>query len=115
ATMPSAARTTKAPAEGPVHHTAAKPIDGVEARIISVDQAAKHISVQLKTGRKQDLAITDETQFIGPRGGVSNQGIKDDRVVPGADVTLVFAPGGRALREVHLPYRNDIERNEKGK
>jgi hypothetical protein len=115
ATMPSAARTTKSPAQGPVHHTAAKPVDGVEARIITVDQAARHITVQLKTGRKQDLTITDDTQFIGPRGGISDRGIKDDRVTPGADVTLVFMQGGRALKEVHLPYRNEIERNEKGK
>jgi hypothetical protein len=115
ATMPGAARTTRAPAQAPVHHTAAKPVDGVEARIISVDQAAKHITVQLKTGRKQDLTVTDETEFIGPRGGVSDRGIKDDRVTPGADVTLVFMQSGRVLKEVHLPYRNEIERNEKDK
>jgi hypothetical protein len=113
ATMPGAARTTKA--QAPVHHTVAKPVDGVEARIIAVDQAAKHITVQLKTGRKQDLTVTEDTEFIGPRGGVSDRGIKDDRVTPGADVTLVFMQGGRALKEVHLPYRNEIERNEKNK
>jgi hypothetical protein len=115
ATMPGAARTTKAPAQAPVHHTVAKPADGVEARILTVDQAGNHITVQLKTGKKQDLTVTDETEFIGPRGGVSDRGIKDDRVTPGADVTLVFVRGGRVLKEVHLPYRNEIERNEKNK
>jgi len=115
ATMPGAARTTKAPTPGPVHHTVAKPVDGVEARIIAVDQAARHITVQLKTGGKQDLTIAEDTEFIGPRGGVSDRGIKDDRVTPGADVTLVFVQGGRVLKEVHLPYRNEIEHNEKNK
>jgi hypothetical protein len=115
ATMPGAARTTKAPAQPAVHHTAAKPVDGVEARIIAVDQAAKHITVQLKAGGKQDLTVTDQTEFIGPRGGVSDRGIKDDRVTAGADVTLVFMQGGHVLKEIHLPYRNDIERNEKNK
>src|SRR5262249_26752666 len=113
ATMPGAARTTKA--QGPVHHTAAKPVDGVEARILSADRAARHTTVQVKTGKRQDLAITEDTEFIGPRGGLSDKGIKDDRVTAGADVTLVFMQCGRVLKEVHLPYRNDIERNEKNK
>jgi hypothetical protein len=115
ATMPSAARTTKAAGQAPVHHTAAKPVDGVEARITAVDQARRHLTVELKSGGKKDLTVMEETEFIGPRGGVSDKGIKDDRVVPGADVTLVFVQSGRVLKEVHLPYRNDIERNEKSK
>lgn len=99
----------------PAHHGAAKPVDGVEGRILAVDVDSRHITVQLKTGRKQELTVTDDTQFIGPRGGVSDRGIKDDRVMSGAEVTLVFTPGGRALKEVHLPFRNDIERGDKNK
>lgn len=144
--MPSAARTTKAPptdrtrkdakptdsdenmkksgsANGkpdakasPTHHTVAKPVDGVEGRIVAVDVDNRRFTVQLKSsGRKQEVTVAEDTQFIGPRGGVSDRGIKDDRLMPGAEVTLVFAPGGRALKEVHLPYRDDIEGREKDK
>jgi hypothetical protein len=43
--------------------------------------------------------------FTGPRGGVSDQGIKDDRLTKGAELTLVIAGNNRAIHEVRLPER----------
>ena len=49
--------------------------------------------------------ISDDTKFIGPRGGVSDAGIKDDRLKEGAEIKLVISGNNRTVREVHLPER----------
>jgi hypothetical protein len=49
--------------------------------------------------------VNKDTKFIGPKGGVSDKGIEDDRLVPGAEVTLKVAGNNRTLHEVHLPER----------
>jgi len=35
-------------------------------------------------GSKKVYRITDKTKFVGPRGGLSDDGIKDDRLTIGA-------------------------------
>jgi hypothetical protein len=42
------------------------------------------------------------------RRGVSSKAIEDDRVAQGAPVSIVVS--GKVLREVTLPYRNQIEK-----
>jgi len=53
------------------------------------------------------------TEFIGPKGGVSDKGIDDDRLVKGAELKLVVAGNNRTLREVHLPERSKDKAKEK--
>ena len=47
--------------------------------------------------------INDKTKFIGPKGGISDAGLKDDRLVPGVELKLVIAGNNRTCREVHIP------------
>ncbi len=54
--------------------------------------------------------MNDETKFIGPKGGVSDKALKDDRLVKGVELRLLVAGNNRTLREVHIP-----ERKSKGK
>ena len=51
------------------------------------------------------MDVDNATKFIGPRGGVSEQGIKDDRLIKGAELTLVIAGNNRTIHEVRLPER----------
>jgi hypothetical protein len=76
----------------------------VKARLLKVDIKNKTLIVQTEEGRK-DYTVNDDTKYIGPKGGVSDAGIKDDRLVPGAAITLVIAENNRTVREVHLPVR----------
>ena len=46
-----------------------------------------------------------DTKFIGPKGGVSDKGIKDERLVAGVELKLVVAGNNRTLREVHIPEK----------
>jgi len=52
------------------------------------------------------------TEFIGPKGGVSDKGIEDERRVKGAELRLVVAGKNRTLREVHLPERSKDKAKE---
>jgi hypothetical protein len=76
-----------------------------------VDSAKNTVRVRTPDGKQTDLTIDDQTQFIGPRGGVSKEGIKDDRLRVGAQLKITM--DGKTVKEIHLPYRNARERLEK--
>jgi hypothetical protein len=85
--------------------TKAKDSKGIKAKISKVDIDKMTISVETEDGKKHDFKVDDDVKFIGPNGGLSKQGIKDDRVKAGAQVTLVTDASGKTLKEVHLPRR----------
>jgi hypothetical protein len=76
----------------------------ITGKIVKVDVKNKTLIVQTQDGRKA-YEVNDETKFIGPRGGVSDAGMKDDRLVVGTEVKLVIAGNNRTVREVHLPEK----------
>jgi hypothetical protein len=76
----------------------------VTCKVIKVDVKKNTLTVTTADGRKV-YTVSDDTKFIGPKGGVSEEGIKDDRLVPGAQIKLVIAGNNRTVREVHLPER----------
>jgi hypothetical protein len=77
----------------------------IKASLIKVDVKKKILLVKTEDGKKEFTA-NSATKFIGPRGGVSDAGIKDDRLKPGAVLTLVVAGNNKTLREVRLPERS---------
>jgi hypothetical protein len=76
----------------------------VACKVIKVDVKKKTLTVLTDDGRKV-YTVNEETKFIGPKGGVSDEGIKDDRLVPGAAIKMVIAGNNKTVREVHLPER----------
>lgn len=76
----------------------------VKGKIVKVDAKNQTITVKTDDGQK-DYEVNAETKFIGPRGGVSESGMKDERLKRGTDVTLVIAGNNRTVREVHLPEK----------
>lgn len=77
----------------------------VKATVVKVDADKKTLTVKMADGKTQTLTIGDDTKFLGPRGGVSTDKLKDDRLTPGAEVGLVMGTGGKTVKEVHLPVR----------
>jgi hypothetical protein len=78
----------------------------VNAKIVKVDVKKKTLVVSTEDGKKE-YAVNNDTKFLGPKGGVSDKGINDDRLTPGAEVRLVIAGNNRTVREVHLPERKE--------
>jgi hypothetical protein len=81
----------------------------VKGKIVKVDVKKNVITVKTDDGRK-DYDVNKDTKFIGPRGGISEKGIEDDRLEPGAEVTLKVAGNNRTLHEVHLPERKSKDK-----
>jgi hypothetical protein len=76
----------------------------VKGKVVKVDVKKKMVTVQTDDGKKV-YTINDDTKFIGPRGGESDAGIKDDRLAVGAEIKLVIAGNNKTVREIHLPER----------
>jgi hypothetical protein len=76
----------------------------VKGKLVKVDVKKNVITVKTDDGEKS-YDVNDETKFLGPKGGVSDKGIKDDRLTAGVELTLLVAGNNRTLREVHLPER----------
>jgi hypothetical protein len=74
------------------------------ATLIKVDVKKKLLLVKVED-EKKEYVIDSKTKFLGPKGGLSDDGIKDDRLKPGAALELVIAGNNRTVREVHLPKR----------
>src|SRR5438093_9013068 len=81
----------------------------IKGKIVKVDVKKNTITVITDDGKKE-YDVNKETKFIGPRGGVSEKGIEDDRLERGAEVTLKVAGNNRTLHEVHLPVRKAKEK-----
>jgi hypothetical protein len=76
----------------------------VKGKIVKVDVKKNVITVDTEDGKKE-YDVNKDTKFIGPKGGVSEKGIEDNRLEKGAEVRLIVAGNNRTLREVHLPMR----------
>jgi hypothetical protein len=83
----------------------------VKGKVVKVDTKKNSITVNTLDGKKT-YTISDDTKFLGPRGGVSDDGIKDDRLKVGAEITLVIAGNNRTVREVRLPMREKEEKKK---
>ena len=72
--------------------------------ITKIDVKKKILVVNTVDGKKE-YSVNDDTKFIGPKGGKSDKGLEDDRLVKGAELTLLIAGNNKTVREVHLPER----------
>ncbi|HEV3237437.1 MAG TPA: hypothetical protein VGZ25_10640 [Gemmataceae bacterium] len=81
----------------------------VTGKLVSVDAKKMVLTVTTENGKK-DYDVNDDTKFIGPKGGKSDKGIKDDRLVKGAELKLIVAGNNKTLREVHLPERKEKDK-----
>ena len=77
---------------------------GTKAKIVKVDAEKKTLLVTMEDGKQMEIQASDDTKFIGPRGGVSQDRLKDDRLAVGYEVRLVMGTG-KAVKEVHMSYR----------
>jgi hypothetical protein len=78
----------------------------VTCTLIKVDADKNIMTVKTEDGTKHDYEVNDNTKFIGPRGGLSDRAIKDDRLIKGVKLTLVIAGNNRTVREVRIPEKN---------
>jgi hypothetical protein len=71
---------------------------------VRLGRSVQTLTIKTDDGNK-DYTVNTETKFIGPKGGESKEGIKDERLVAGAELKLVIAANNKTVREVHLPEK----------
>jgi len=76
----------------------------VKGKLVKVDVEKKILTINTDDGKKE-YTVNADTKFIGPKGGESKDGIKDERLVAGAELKLVIAGNNKTVREVHLPEK----------
>lgn len=75
----------------------------VKGKLVKADAKKNVLTITTEDGKEHNYDVADDTKFIGPKGGVSDKGIKDDRLTKGVELKLIVAGNNRTLREVHIP------------
>ena len=75
----------------------------VMGKVVKVDADKHTITITTDDGKTKKLMVAKDAKFVGPRGGVSDMGIKDDRLVAGNQITAVLSADGKSVTEVRLP------------
>jgi FlaG/FlaF family flagellin (archaellin) len=76
----------------------------VTGTLVKVDLKDNTVTVKTADGEKT-YDVNAETKFLGPKGGVADAGLKDERLVKGVMLKLVVAGNNKTAREVHIPER----------
>ena len=85
----------------------------VKGEIAKIDKDKMTFKLKTEDGKTVEYKIEDATKFLGPKGGESKEGVKDDRFIVGAPVTLVLSKDGKKVQEIHLPNRSDLPAKDK--
>jgi hypothetical protein len=76
----------------------------VTGTLVKVDAKNNTLTVKTADGDKT-YDVNAETKFVGPKGGVADAGLKDERLVKGVMLKLVIAGNNKTAREIHIPER----------
>jgi hypothetical protein len=80
----------------------------VTAKVVKVDADKMVVSVTTEDGKKMELKVGDDTQIVGPRGGVSKERLMDDRLKAGAEIKVTM--DGKKVTQIQLPIRKPGEK-----
>jgi hypothetical protein len=84
----------------------------VKCKLVKVDEKNMILVVVTDEGKQINLDVNDDTKFLGPKGGVSDKRMKDDRLTKDAELVLIVAGNNRTIREVHLPERSSKDKDK---
>jgi hypothetical protein len=73
-----------------------KTFNGIHGKIKAVDLDAGTLTITPDEGKARAFKISDDTQIIGPDCGVVPERLRDKRVHPGREVTVIPAGDGPA-------------------
>jgi hypothetical protein len=83
-------------------------LKSVAGEVTAIDFQKGAFSLGAADGKARTFMVNDDTKFVGPKGGsrgLGVPGLKDETLVKGAAVRVVFAQDGKVALEIHLPTR----------
>lgn len=84
-----------------------KKVEDVTGTVSSVDKKAGSFTIVVEKKDRKFL-VTDDTKFIGPKGGkrgTGKEGLDDDCMAKGYEIRVVPTKDAKSAAEVHLPNR----------
>jgi hypothetical protein len=84
---------------------------GVRGTVVKVDVSRSSLTIKTQSGRETFL-LTGDTKIYDPRGKVSDDGIKDERLAAGNEVRVVLELSGKTVRELHLSSGKNAGKNK---
>lgn len=87
---------------------------GQVVKVKSVDEKTNTLIVTTKDGKALTIKIEKDVKILGPRGGMSD-GLKDDRIKAGKEITLFYGKDNKTLTEIRLAVRTSEPVKDKPK
>lgn len=84
------------------------------AKVKAVDPTKGTITVTTAAGKEVTLKVDRSTSIVGPRGGKSSDGLKDDRLAKGAEIKFALAADGKTAKTIQLGFRKKPAKEKKG-
>src|SRR6516165_10693492 len=86
---------------------AAEPQDKKDAKpmmvkIVKADAAKGMITVKTRDGATEDLTVGEDTKIKDSKGNDVADGLKDKRLIAGADISVLLGSDGKSVKEIHL-------------
>jgi hypothetical protein len=78
---------------------------GDMVKVKSVDPKTNTLIVTTPEGKTVKFTIDDKVKIVGPLEGVSEDRLKDDRIVAGSEITLFYAADKKTLTKIKLGFR----------
>src|ERR1700730_17048854 len=72
-----------------------------KGKIVKIDAEKKIVTVMTDDGKK-DFTIGADTKFLDEKGKAIKDGIKNNNLVAGNEITIVTAATGKTIKELHL-------------
>ncbi len=77
----------------------------IVGKVKVVDMTKKTFTITLADGKDRLFQVKPETKFVGPKGGVSKEGLTDDRMAKGYEIKVTPAKDEKVAAVVKLPLR----------
>jgi hypothetical protein len=85
--------------------------EGVKGTVVKLDMSRNTLTIKTEHG-KENFLLTAETKYLGPRGDVSEDGIRDERLNAGKEVRIVAELSGKTAKEVHFVPRKRADKDK---
>jgi hypothetical protein len=85
----------------------------IEAKVKAVDNVKGTLTVTTADGKEMTFKVEKDTKIVGPRGGTSEDRLKDDRLAKGSEVKIVASADGKTAKEVRLGFRKKAPEKDK--
>jgi len=86
---------------------------GQMVKVKSVDDKTNTLIVTTADGKTLTFKVEKDVNIVGPRGGKSDERLKDDRLAPGSEITITLGADNKTLKEIKLGFRKKAPEKDK--